>query len=267
MSTTAINPGSFKQMSIKNVKAIASNFVRKTMKFRVLEAVNGLISDSKNLIDKKKITSKKGKYFCSICNNRSESFYHMSNAFRFSWNSACFHCSSRGRHRGLFYLYSELVENLDSTKKILHFAPEPVFYPIFKEKKFTYQTTDYFLEDVDFPKIDVQKINMPDNQFDIILSNHVIEHVADDLSALKETFRILKTGGKFILTVPGNYNKYSTVYFKDLSNNGHYRDYGMDFLEKFGSVFKNAKCFDLSKYNEKHGLGIQKNEMVFIGEK
>lgn len=43
-----------------------------------------------------------------------------------------------------------------------------------------------------------------DNSFGKIFSTEVLEHVEDDLGALKEILRILKTGGRLIITVPNH---------------------------------------------------------------
>jgi SAM-dependent methyltransferase len=47
------------------------------------------------------------------------------------------------------------------------------------------------------------KTTLPDNYCDIILSNQVLEHVDSPSGYLQEAFRILKPGGKIILTTHG----------------------------------------------------------------
>lgn len=42
----------------------------------------------------------------------------------------------------------------------------------------------------------------PDNTFDMIFFNHVIEHIPDDMAALKEIRRILAPGGRLVLGAP-----------------------------------------------------------------
>lgn len=157
----------------------------------------------------------------------------MSNSFRYSFNSVCKYCSSRARHRGLSIFYKKEISGLGTESKVLHFAPEPVFYSIFKNKSFCYQTTDYILEDVDLPKQDVQNLSIADDMYDRVLSNHVIEHVQDDIKALSEMYRITKKGGRVIITVLGDYKRRSKAYFDNLKNNGHYRYYGIDFIKNW----------------------------------
>lgn len=88
-----------------------------------------------------------------------------------------------------------------------------------------------------------------------------------DEKALKEMCRVLKRGGKCIITVPGNYNNAHTVYFKDLKNNGHYRDYGMDFQTKMQQVFSTVEAIDLHDLDTTGTMSIPMKELLFVGVK
>jgi SAM-dependent methyltransferase len=49
---------------------------------------------------------------------------------------------------------------------------------------------------------DVECLSFADGSFDLVVSNDVLEHVNDPQQALRETFRVLRAGGEFLLTVP-----------------------------------------------------------------
>lgn len=264
---TIDNPGSQVPYRFKSFREVASSTMARVRNGEFKGAFNFLVTEFLNATNKGKILDKQGKLYCPLCENHSGAFIHLSNSFRFSFNSVCPYCSSRARHRGLSIYYKELTKSLNANHKILHFAPEPVFYSIFKNKEFTYQTTDYILKDVDLPKQDVQNLNIADDTYDVILTNHVIEHVPDDVKALKEMCRVLKRGGKCIITVPGNYNNAHTVYFKDLKNNGHYRDYGMDFQTKMQQAFSTVEAIDLHVLDTTGTMSIPKKELLFVGVK
>ena len=67
---------------------------------------------------------------------------------------------------------------------------------------------DYTTADLDSPiadlHLDVTDIHQPDNTFDVVICNHVLEHVSDANKAFAEIKRILKPGGWAILLVPIN---------------------------------------------------------------
>ena len=50
-----------------------------------------------------------------------------------------------------------------------------------------------------------------DEQFDFFICSHVLEHIPDDLKAMKELYRVTKTGGKGIVMVPINLQLEKTI--------------------------------------------------------
>lgn len=51
-------------------------------------------------------------------------------------------------------------------------------------------------------RIDLQAIDRPDRDFDLIVTPHVLEHVPDTDAALREIHRVLRPGGRMYLQVP-----------------------------------------------------------------
>ena len=152
------------------------------------------------------------------------------------------------RHR-LLWLYLQNETDFFTSeikKKVLHFAPEQAFYKLFRnQKNIDYTTTDLFspLADV---KADICNLPFDDNQYDVILCNHVLEHIPDDTKAMQELYRVLKPGGMAILQIPQDLNR--TVTFTDdtITNQkerakifgqyDHVRIYGRDYFDKLRSI-------------------------------
>jgi SAM-dependent methyltransferase len=61
---------------------------------------------------------------------------------------------------------------------------------------------------------DLEAQNFPDNMFDVIVLQHVIEHLHDPIGLLKECRRLLKSGGRLILITP-NVQSWGHRLFKD----------------------------------------------------
>jgi len=96
----------------------------------------------------------------------------------------------------LLWLYLQRKTSFFSAPlKVLHIAPEQAFYKRFRQQpNLEYITSDLYspLADV---KADICALPFEDEQFDVILCNHVLEHIPDDTQAMRELYRVLKKGG------------------------------------------------------------------------
>ena len=150
------------------------------------------------------------------------------------------------RHRLLWLYLQHETEFFTKPAKLLHFAPEQAFYKRFRsQKNIDYTTTDLYspLADV---KADICNLPFADNSFDLILCNHVLEHIPDDTKAMKELYRILKPGGMGIFQIPQDLSRAET--FEDNSitdpkaraeifgQYDHVRVYGRDYFDKLRSI-------------------------------
>lgn len=70
-------------------------------------------------------------------------------------------------------------------------------------------------------------INLPDNFADLVLMTEVLEHLKDPELALKEVYRILKKGGKLILTTP-----HVWPFHEEPNDFFRYTPYSLEFLLK-----------------------------------
>lgn len=134
----------------------------------------------------------------------------------------------------------------NSALKVLHFAPEQAFYKLFRnQQNLDYTTTDLFspLADV---KADICHLPFEDNQYDVILCNHVLEHIQNDTKAMQELYRVLKPGGMAILQIPQDLSRVETFSDDTITDQkerakifgqyDHVRIYGRDYFDKLRSV-------------------------------
>lgn len=108
-------------------------------------------------------------------------------------------CSSLPRHRILASWCIDHRKELQ-TAKILYFAPEFGMMLWMKRNHISCTTADLFAA-CDL-KLDIQDTGIPDDSYDMIFCNHVLEHVDDFRKALKELYRILKPRGYLLCSFP-----------------------------------------------------------------
>lgn len=146
------------------------------------------------------------------------------------------------RHRLLWLFLKDNTDVLTNPKKILHFAPEQAFYKRFKAMKhLDYTTTDLNspLADV---KADICQLPFESNTYDLILCNHVLEHIPNDRKAMMELYRVMKPGGMGIFQIPLDMNRKKTFEDSSITDKkerakifgqyDHVRIYGMDYFER-----------------------------------
>lgn len=71
------------------------------------------------------------------------------------------------------------------------------------------------------------KLPYEDSTFDTVISSGTLEHVPNDCESLKEIYRILKPGGRFIITFLPNRYSYIEALCRFLKRTGHSRLYSM----------------------------------------
>jgi SAM-dependent methyltransferase len=67
----------------------------------------------------------------------------------------------------------------------------------------------------------IEAMPFEDESFDLALALDVIEHVPDDAAALRELYRVVRSGGSLLLTVPA----LMLLWSRHDEANGHYRRY------------------------------------------
>lgn len=183
---------------------------------------------------------------CPCCGWKGRGFRATSNWRAVTYHSRCPNCDSRSRHRGLS---KYMVSNKASLqqRKVLVFAPEKVILESLQGIGVgKVVTTDYIVADVDLPQQDIQALSIESGSFDLLICNHVLEHVPDDQAAIKECARVLTENGIGLFTIPGDFNKKETWHFKKTDSNGHYRHYGLDVVEKLQQAFAHVDIIDMS---------------------
>lgn len=176
------------------------------------------------------------KFYCPICEGRFRAFLSHGDPPRS--NARCPKCGSLERHRVLWLVLERLwwpSNPPGSDKRLLHVAPERSFSGKLAGMY------DYLSVDLDGSRamraMDITQIPEPDESFDVVVCNHVLEHIPDDAAAIAEIFRVLKHGGWASLQVPmkgafteeGGELMEPSERARRFGQDDHVRQYGEDF--------------------------------------
>lgn len=240
----------------------------------------------------KLIRHKGDKFICPFCTYGSKDLKMIGRDFQVIYDkqiigggrrsAGCYNCGSTDRERLILtYLKEELnIFDENKRKKILHIAPEEnLSKELLKYGFDEYICGDIFTEGYSYPEytvnINVLDIPYQENTFDYIICNHVLEHVPEDILAMRELRRVLKKGGIAILQVPISKNSAET--FEDFTitdaeerkvifgQSDHVRIYGQDYSDRLVKGGFKVERVNISK--EYQNYGLNKDEDIFIGVK
>ena len=154
---------------------------------------------------------KTGNVYCPCCGKhfrefKDERFYDDPERFdpdtfrKERQDVICDFCRSAPRHR-IIAQWAQKNAGLLKDAKILYFAPELSMMLWFRRNGIRVRTADLFEKRADL-KLDLTAIDLPPESEDVIFCNHVLEHVSDHLTALSELYRVLRKGGRLIISFP-----------------------------------------------------------------
>lgn len=198
---------------------------------------------------------------------------------RWHTKGRCPRCDTMPRHR-LMHLFIMNKTGLfrDRTRRlnVLQFAPE--YSTIRLMRKYghiKYFSADLYSRFAEY-KMDILDIKFESNFFNAVLCQHVLEHIEDDIKAMKELFRVLKPGGWAILQVPVRETvktfenpAYKTPEdrLKFYGQSDHVRIYGWDYKERLESAGFKVEVIDYPGELGPEAIeryGLDKDEKVYF---
>ena len=202
------------------------------------------------------------------------------NGSRF-FDQKCPKCRSLPRTR-LVPFALDYFNLINDNSRILHLAANHGEYLFVKSRVKEFSNYDR-LDIVPFKHVnlvrDITDSGLEDAIYDLSIAWHIFEHIKEDEKAISEVYRVLKPGGKLLVSVPiypeGNqhtfedkntpYEDYEKVY----GHHDHCRSCGMDYYERFeeqGFITKTLEVKNLEDdVIDYHGL--RRDHVVWCFEK
>lgn len=201
----------------------------------------------------------------------------------------CPSCASLERQRLLWLFLMEEKKLPDQLPlRLLEFAPDIPFLQYFS----SLPGLDYHPCDLDpgqaryqahpelVQKADIAAIPYPEDFFDIILCNHVLEHVENDRKAMQELYRVMRFGGWGVFQVPLDKTREHTLEEESIQSPedrekyygqvDHLRLYGKDYpgrLEEAGFTVRIVRFPARFSEEEIHKYGLDPEEDIYLAEK
>lgn len=218
---------------------------------------------------------------CPLCGTRRRRF--LPYGYVTSREDAlCPHCLALERHRMIWLWIERNTDLMASRPRLLHIAPEVSLMRHFKR---VYRGTEgYITADLESPladmHFDVQHIPLESRSVDVVIANHLFEHVKDDRLAMRELYRIMRPGGWGIMVVPEDRGRATT--FEDdtitdpaertriFGQYDHLRVYGRDYDDRLREAGFEVEriAFTASLTNEERRLyAVGSDDLVVVRKK
>lgn len=205
------------------------------------------------------IFSKTNNSYCPCCDQQFIEF--LPYGLQQRPNAQCPNCYSLERHRLHWLFLTDRINSNPEQANLLHVAPEQIFYNFFnQDKKISYFPIAKLEPGYpdEYPKntvnMDLTALEYKDNFFDIIYCSHVLEHITEDIRAMKEMLRVLNPTGYALLQVPldktlkKTYEDFSITSPKEREQHfgqpDHVRVYGLDYIDRLEKSGFNVQIID-----------------------
>jgi SAM-dependent methyltransferase len=209
---------------------------------------------------------------CPVCNKGARRWVSLGFP-----NRLCPHCSSADRQRLMILYLQDELGIVAKPLRMLHFAAEYCYFRRFRRMP----NVAYIAADLDPPRgavrMDITNIALDSDSVDVVICSHVLEHVQEDVQAMRELRRVLRPGGTALIMGPVDYARPST--YEDptivtpearlaaFNQNDHVRIYGADFDDRLREA---GFTVDANRYArslpdaviERHGL--LEDEIVYV---
>jgi SAM-dependent methyltransferase len=193
--------------------------------------------------------------------------------------SYCPFCKSTARERHVYLFLQTCTSVFRKPHRLLHLAPEVNLRRILQRcENIRYVSAD--LAPYAHLRTDITALCFGDESFDVVICNHVLEHIPDDRRAMSEIIRVLKPGGWAILQVPIAASRIATVDGPSVSSpserlrlfgqDNHVRLYGRDYARRLEAAGFSVELHSLPKENGDsyaRRFGLLPDEDIYLAKK
>ncbi len=183
------------------------------------------------------------RYTCPCCNTRLRGFVGRQGLFKSNNDGYCPRCNAKARHRRIWLYIKEHTNLLTDKQRLLEVAPWWSLARRFSAMDWLEYAGLDLKRHSPFVNVvgDMTTMPLKADSFDAALCIHVLEHVPDDATAIRELYRVLKPGAYALVSVPLLTNEKTREdpsvtdpeeRKRVFGETGHVRYYGTDFIDR-----------------------------------
>lgn len=136
---------------------------------------------------------------CSVCRSDIESFAPGPNQRP---GARCPKCNALERHRFLAIVLDLLSQPLHTARTVVEFSPHGSTRSLVETRANRYLRLDLVTDSRPSVAADITALPFADRSIDFMICYHVLEHVPDDATAMRELARTLRPIGVALIQVP-----------------------------------------------------------------
>lgn len=195
-------------------------------------------------------------------------------------DAECPMCGSRERHRFLWRVLEHELDFKPLGGIVFHVAPEPFLeLGLRRLMPASHYVSGDLSSSAAMVHLDLTKLPLADAAVDLVICSHVLEHIPDDLSAMREIARVLSSTGTALIVVPmamGQTREDLSITdpaerAKRYGQEDHVRFYGDDFakrLELAGLTVTKVLPCEVFTDGERQTYGVPDwVEPIFVGRR
>ena len=197
-------------------------------------------------------------------------------------NNLCPSCWTTDRERLILAFMLARSVHVPAAGIILNIAPEPSLCRYFADQADVFHLRADLMRGNMSVIFDLQRMPLPDQSIDMVICNHVLEHVEDDRIAMAEILRVLKPGAAALLQAPIAAHEAETIEDPSVSDpaereqrfgqDDHVRLYGQDYASRIRNAGFDLDCVKWTEQPELFGgaperYGLNPEEILFLGKK
>lgn len=217
------------------------------------------------------------RFECPCCGWRVRGFMNRGGWSVYNHDGYCPRCNAKARHRRLWLFLRDRMNFFGSSHKVLEIGPSlGLSRALVSRRDLDYVTV---ANDAKTPRLSVlgDSVRLPfaDASFDVVICQHVLEHIEDDRSSLAEIRRVLKDDGWAIISAPIRLDQptYEDPSITDpgeraraFGERSHVRWYGHDFGERLKAAGLESSMDRGDTIDEavRKRFGLRPDENLFV---